>query len=242
MNRKIKDAFNCVTAEKDLMQHTEDAVILYMRTQNEKPPIVKNSRKRNIGLALAFVFVFAFSSLFVYLQPVSAVSINSTSSVEVYFNRFNRVVEVISYDENGEPTSEEMAIQNKGFEEVMDEILSDADAEDVYVTVASRNEAATREMVANLTTHQEMMRNMHIYQSSEEIMKKARENEMSMGRMHAMHELQESGEEYNTTDIETESTQELMEAFDRHHQEMMRGGHMHRPGGGMNGGHMNRSR
>ena len=191
MNRKIKDAFNRVTAEKDLMQHTEDAVILYMRTQNEKPPIVKNSRKRNIGLALAFVFVFAFSSLFVYLQPVSAVSINSTSSVEVYFNRFNRVVEVISYDENGEPTSEEMAIQNKGFEEVMDEILSDADAEDVYVTVASRNEAATREMVANLTTHQEMMRNMHIYQSSEEIMKKARENEMSMGRMHAMHELQE---------------------------------------------------
>lgn len=242
MNRKIKDAFNRVTAEKDLMQHTEDAVILYMRTQNEKPPIVKNSRKRNIGLALAFVFVFAFSSLFVYLQPVSAVSINSTSSVEVYFNRFNRVVEVISYDENGEPTSEEMAIQNKGFEEVMDEILSDADAEDVYVTVASRNEAATTEMVTDLAPYQEMMQNMHIYQSSKEIMNQARKSDMPMGRMHAMHELQESGEEYNTTDIETESTQELMEAFDRHHQEMMRGGHMNRPGGGMNGGHMNRSR
>ena len=80
MDRKIKDAFDRVTAEKDLMQGTEDAVIQYMRTQNEKQPLVNRSRKRNVGFILAFVLAFAFSSLFVYLQPVSAVSIDSTSS------------------------------------------------------------------------------------------------------------------------------------------------------------------
>jgi len=242
MDRKIKDAFNRVTAEKDLMQHTEDAVIQYMRTQNEKQPLVNRSRKRNVGFILAFVLVFSFSSLFVYLQPVSAVSIDSTSSVEVYFNRFNRVVEVITYDEDGEPTFEEKDLQNNHFEDVIDEILSDTDAENIYVTVASGDEAVATEMVANLTPHQEMMRNMHIYQSSKEIMNQARKSDMPMGRMHAMDELRESDDAGIYSNIENEPTQELMETFEKHHQEMMHGGHMNRPGGGMHGGHMNRRR
>ena len=188
------------------------------------------------------MLVFSFSSLFVYLQPVSAVSIDSTSSVEVYFNRFNRVVEVITYDENGEPTSEEKVLQNKRFEEVIDEILSDTDAEGIYVTVASGAEAVATEMVANLTPYQEMMQNMHVYQSSKEIMNQARVSDMPMGRMHAMHELRESDDTGIYSNIENEPTQELMEAFERHHQEMMHGGYKNRPGGGMHGGHMNRRR
>lgn len=242
MDRKIKEAFDHVTADNDLMQDRENAVIQYMRMQNEKQLLVKHSRKRNIGLVLAFVLVFSFSSLFVYLQPVSAVSIDSTSSVEVYFNRFNRVVEVITYDENGEPTSEEKVLQNKRFEEVMAELLSETDAENIYVTVASGDEAVATEMVATLTHYQEMMRNMHIYQSSKEIMNQARKSDMPMGRMHAMHELRESDDAGIYSNIENEPTQELMETFEKHHQEMMHGGHMNRPGGGMHGGHMNRRR
>lgn len=242
MDRKIKDAFDYVTADNDLMQDTENAVIQYMRMQNEKQLLVKHSRKRNIGWILAFVLVFSFSSLFVYLQPVSAISIDSTSSVELYFNRFNRVVEVITYDENGEPASEETVLQNKRFEEVIDEILSDIDAENIYVTVASGDEAVATEMVANLTPYQEMMRNMYIYQSSKEIMNQARKSDMPMGRMHAMHELRESDDTGIYSNIENELTQELMETFERHHQEMMHGNHMNRPGGGMHGGHMNRRR
>ena len=242
MDRKIKDAFDYVTADNDLMQDTENAVIQYMRMQNEKQLLVKHSRKRNIGWILAFVLVFSFSSLFVYLQPVSAISIDSTSSVELYFNRFNRVVEVITYDENGEPTFEEKDLQNNHFEDVIDEILSDTDAENIYVTVASGAEAVATEMVATLTHYQEMMRNMHVYQSSKEIMNQARESDMPMGRMHAMHELRESDDTGIYSNIENELTQELMEAFERHHQEMMHGGHKNRPGGGMHGGHMNRRR
>lgn len=242
MDRKIKEAFDHVTADNDLMQDRENAVIQYMRMQNEKQLLVKHSRKRNIGLVLAFVLVFSFSSLFVYLQPVSAVSIDSTSSVEVYFNRFNRVVEVITYDEDGEPTFEEKDLQNNHFEDVIDEILSDTDAENIYVTVASGDEAVATEMVATLTHYQEMMRNMHIYQSSKEIMNQARESNMPMGRMHAMHELRESDDAGIYSNIENEPTQELMETFERHHQEMMHGGHMNRPGGGMHDGHMNRRR
>lgn len=242
MDRKIKEAFDHVTADNDLKQDTENAVIQYMRMQNEKQLLVKHSRKRNIGWILAFVLVFSFSSLFVYLQPVSAISIDSTSSVELYFNRFNRVVEVITYDENGEPASEETVLQNKHFEDVIDEILSDTDAENIYVTVASGDEAVATEMVANLTPYQEMMRNMHIYQSSKEIMNQARKSDMPMGRMHAMHELRESDDAGIYSNIENEPTQELMETFEKHHQEMMHGGHMNRPGGGMHGGHMNRRR
>lgn len=239
MNKKIKEAFDYVTAEEELMQSTENAVIQYMRKQNEKQSMVKPTRKRAIGWALAFVLIFVFSSLVVYQQPVSAVSINSTSSVEVYFNRFNRVVEVISYDENGEPTTEEVAVQNKQFEEVMDELLSDVDAETIYITVASRNEETTAEMIANLNHYQEMMQTMHVYESSEEMMDQARENEVPMGRMHVMHELRESGEEGVPS---TESTKELMEAFERHHQDRMHEEHIDRPDGHMDGGHMNRPR
>ena len=60
MDRKIKEAFDHVTADNDLMQDRENAVIQYMRMQNEKQLLVKHSRKRNIGLVLAFVLVFSF--------------------------------------------------------------------------------------------------------------------------------------------------------------------------------------
>ena len=232
MDEKIKKAFDHVTAEKELVQTTEDSVIQYMREENGKQSVARHSKKRNIGFALAVALILVFSGLFVYRQPVSAVSINSTSSVEVYFNRFNHVIEVVNYDENGEVDSGEINIQNRHFDEVMNEILNDLDTEEVYITVASHNEEATREMADNLTTHQEMMRNMHIYQSSEEIMNRARESRMPMGRMHAIHELREIENTETSFNIENESTQDLMEIFEEHHREMMGDGHMHNQNGG----------
>lgn len=243
MDKKIKDAFDRVTAEKELIKNTEEYVVQYMHEQNEKQTSRKYSTRRNVAVALAFTLVLAFFGTFVYLQPVSAVSIASTSSVEIYFNRFDRVVDVISFDEKGELTADKIAVQHKSFTEVMDEILSESNSEVVYVTVASQSEETTDEMIENLARHQEMMENMHVYQSSEEIMKQARNSQTPMGRMHALHQLREFDQEFSPAELEKESTRELMEIFERHHQEMMKGGHKHHQNGErMNGGPMHRRR
>ena len=83
----------------------------------------------------------------------------------------------------------------------------------------------SRRLVDDLARHQERMRNMHVFHASEEVMRQAHERGMPMGRMHAMHQL--NGEDY-----EDKSTRELMEAMEKHHEEMMEDGHMHHHKGG----------
>lgn len=238
MDKKIKEAFDSVTADEELKQKTEDYLIHYIRKNDEKQMAKKNTRKKYIGLALSFVVIFVFIGSFIYRQPVSAVSIDSTSSIEIYFNRFNRMVDIIKYDENGELSSGEINIAHKNFEDVMEEILRDSDSEEVYVTVASNDEEISTQMMDTLSHHQEMMQNMRVYQSTKEIMSEARETGTSMGRMHAMHQLQEYDTNYSETDIEDESTQELMEAHEKHHQEMMEDNGMHHHHSEKNSGHM----
>jgi len=242
MNRKIKEAFDQVTAETELKQRTADSVIHYMRKKNEKQKITKFPRKRAISLTLVLVFVFVLSGLFLYQQPVSAISVDSTSSVEVYFNRLNRVVEVTHYDENGNPTSGSHDLQHKNFDQAMEELLRKTESEEVYITVASHSEETTTQLINNLSQHQAMMEEMHIFHSSEDIMQLAQESGTPMGRMHAMHELEKWTEDFSRSNIESESTQELMENFERHHREMMEEGHMHRQNGPRNGGPMDRRR
>lgn len=231
MDKKIKDAFKQVTAEEELTQKTENRVLHSMRKQKDAPTKPSGIR-RPAGLALAVLLVLALLGPFIYNQPVSAVSIDSTDTTEIYFNRFNRIVDVVTYDENGDPISEEVTLHHRQFDEVMEEVLSDSSSENVYVTVASRNENRSERMMNELSHHQERMQNMHLYHSDKDIMNQARENSIPMGRMHAMHQLQ--GSDGDKDDLDKESTRELMEAMEKHHQEMMENGHHHH----QNGGHM----
>ena len=118
----------------------------------------------------------------------------------------------------------------------IEEILTTTESEEVYITVSSDEETSTQ-MINKLSHHQEMMQNMQIYQSTKETMQEARDCGTSMGRMHAMHQLQESDIEDSQSDIEGESTKDLMKAAEKHHQEMMEGNGMHHHGE-KNSGHM----
>lgn len=238
MDKKIKEAFDSVTADKELKEKTEDHVIRYVQNHDEKQTTKKKICKKRIGFALSLALIFMILGSFIYQQPISAVSIDSTSSIEIYFNRFHRVVDVVKYDENGELSTEEINVTNKNFEEVIEEILTITESEEVYITVASSDEETSTQMIDKLSHHQEMMQNMQIYQSTKETMQEARDCGTSMGRMHAMHQLQESDIEDSQSDIEGESTKDLMKAAEKHHQEMMEGNRMHHHHGEKNTGHM----
>lgn len=232
MNKEIKEAFDRVTADNELKEKAEDYVLHYMSNHDEKQSPKRKPRKKLIGLVFSLALVFIVIGSFVYQQPVSAISINSTSSIEIYFNRFNRLIDVVKYDENGEPSSEKIIIDNKKFADVMDEVLSDVESEEIYITVASNDEKTSEQMMTDLSHHQEMMGNMHLYQSTKEVMQEAQAYGTSMGRMHAMHQLQEYDSNNTQSDIENESTQNLMEAVEKHHQEMMEGNGTHHHHGG----------
>lgn len=120
----------------------------------------------------------------------------------------------------------------------MDDVLKDSNAEELYITVASHDEETSTKMIENLNHHQEMMQNMCVYQSTKEVMQEARDCGTSMGRMHAMHQLQEYDSNHNQSDIEEESTKDLMEAHEKYNQEMMEGNGMHHHHNGMNSGRM----
>ncbi|UUX34949.1 anti-sigma-I factor RsgI family protein [Fundicoccus culcitae] len=227
MENKIKQAFDSIHAEQELKDKTVASVLDYMHRQGDKQTKKRWYRHRTLLTTVSLALVAGLIAFFVYRQPVSAVSIDSTTSIEVHFNRFNRVVEIINYDEHGDVSQSSLTSNAQTFEGLMEEILAAMDTEDIYITVAGQNENQNRHMMAYFENYQsDENQTMHLYQSSDEMMMQAMEMGMSMGRMNAMSQLETAGEDYTDGEFDDDSTADIMQAFEKHHRQMMDSNHM----------------
>lgn len=82
--------------------------------------------------ALALVVLCAGGSWW-YLTPVSAISIDSSATVELGLNRLDRVVSVQGYDEAGRALADELDLDNLSYTQALETIL---DSEAISVSLA----------------------------------------------------------------------------------------------------------
>lgn len=221
MSREIKKAFDGIVADEQLKKQTIQYVSKQLNKKTKYHP--GYWRQFRVQLAMGLIVILSLTGFFTYQTPVSAVSIDSEYSIELRVNRFNRVVEVIGYDEAGNELSETLSVKHMNYETAMVEILDAMDAEEdqVYVTVASNRDSRAANMMANLENHEALMgHRMEVFQSSNEMMQEARKAGVSVGRMRAMLQLHELEGEVDIDDELTLPTDEMIEAVESHHQEM----------------------
>ncbi|MGP6138573.1 MULTISPECIES: anti-sigma-I factor RsgI family protein [unclassified Jeotgalibaca] len=223
MSRKIKKAFDGVVADEQLKLQTIQMVSKRIKNQKRSPQ--GYWRQFKVQAVMGLVVLFTISGFFAYQTPVSAVSIDSDYSVELRVNWFNRVVEIVGFDPQGENLANELTVTHMNYEDAMAEIMNafGMETEEVYVTVASRQASRASEMMANIESHKGMMRqHMTMYQSTEGLMKQAREKGVSIGRMRAMMELRDLEEEGTLESAEELPMDELIETIESHHNEMQK--------------------
>lgn len=124
---------------------------LLFKTKREMLKLDENIGKsrKNFKLALAamsLLLLLCISGAFVYLNPVSTISIDVNPSVELGLNVFDRVVKTTAFNEDGRLITENINLWNLSYEEAIDKLVSDKSfkeylREDSYllITVAAED-------------------------------------------------------------------------------------------------------
>ncbi len=196
MNNPIHRAFDNVQAEESLKVSTK----AYIASQ----VIAGEKRRRTpllyLALALCFCFiVFSIGGYSLYTTPVSAVSIDINPSMELAVNRFDRVVGVSAFNDDGAAVIAPLDLKNMKYDEAVETILASetlaaylSDTSTISICVASDDANREREMYSRLAgcTSDSNCEISHYRGNSEDI-EEAHSCGMSMGKYNAYLQLKE---------------------------------------------------
>ncbi len=151
MNNRIKQAFAEVRAQDTLKQRTKAYLEKRMQRMRPNPAHVR----RLAACACIAVLLLGFGGWRLHETPVSAISVDVNPSIELGVNRFDRVVSVTGYHEDGEALAAAVNLKNLPYAEALDTLFT-SDAMYQYlggdalvsITVIGSTDAKSEEMRA----------------------------------------------------------------------------------------------
>lgn len=123
MMTKVREAFDAVQAEEPLKERTTQAVLQAMHAKAE------HRRRRFVPvLALAACLLLAAGAggHHLYFTPTTVLSIDINPSLEMDINRFDRVIALNGYNDDGAALAAALDVQNLRYDEAVDELLANA--------------------------------------------------------------------------------------------------------------------
>lgn len=191
----IKRAFDSIHAEDSLKSNTIEFI------NTKRKPF---SFPRLMPLAAAFVLfiIVGISSYLTYNTSTALISIDVNPSIELKINRFNKVISVEGYNDDGTELANNLDIINMNYEKAVEKILSlDFDDDSVFsITVASKNENRKEHLLSKL---QNFSKDETVFcgSATEEEVKEAHQAGLSFGKYKAYKKLHQYDEEITTDKI-----------------------------------------
>lgn len=156
MDKQIKNAFDAVRAEESLKQHTK--AFLHEKMGQKKARPAPGFRRAATALAAcAVMLLVGLGGYRTYFQGVSFISVDVNPSIEIGVNRFDRVVSVTGYNEDGEDLARSVTLKNKTYSDALT-LLMDSEIMATYlendelvtVTVLGATDEKSVEMLTNI--------------------------------------------------------------------------------------------
>lgn len=120
MENEIKEVFEQIHADRALKEETKRYV--YHNTCGYRARNLHIYRKFAI-LAACIVVFFCGTGGFMYITPVSVISIDVNPSIELEINRFDRIIHVKGYNQDGIELAESIQVQNMVYSDGINIIL-----------------------------------------------------------------------------------------------------------------------
>lgn len=191
MHEEIRAAFDAVHAEPELKAAARAAVAKRARRQR--------SYARPVRLALATAACAAVVVLgggWLYLTPTAHISIDVNPSLELGINRFDRVVTVQGWNDDGTALAETLDVKNLTYTEAVDTILQsetitalvEQDAV-VEIGVIGDDDARCARMLAGVESCAQEHQNTHCYQAGTQEVEDAHDCGLSYGKYRAYQQL-----------------------------------------------------
>lgn len=190
MDERIRDAFASIHAEEELKESTR-AVLANARARRRRPA------RYLAAVACLVLLVAGIGGYQFYFAPTSVLSIDINPSLELGVNRFDRVVTVQSYNEDGQALADTLELKYLDYREALDQLLASPDISErlaqgalMSITVAGENETQCGRLLAGAeacTTGQE---NVSCRHGNAEELEQAHHAGLSLGKYQAFLELQ----------------------------------------------------
>lgn len=120
MDHKIKDAFGSIKAEPELMEST----LAYVLASAKRKKNPGGRLARGLSLVAASIFaVLVIAGLNIYSRETAYVSIDANPSIELSLNRFDRVLEAVPQNEDGERVLSSTDLKNLNYSDALSRII-----------------------------------------------------------------------------------------------------------------------
>lgn len=203
MDNKIHDTFNKIRAEKALKQKT--ANFLYEKIQQNGSRRASPFRFAAVYVSIILLFIMGALSHNLYSMPRAYVDIDVNPSIELVVNRFGRVIEISSFNDDGAVILEDIDVRHMGYKDAVDKLIGAMAKKNylkqdglVSVTVQTNNENRRNNMLAGLKITVENILQKHntntdsnIFAVSEGIWSHAHKNHMTPAKYLAISKLQQ---------------------------------------------------
>lgn len=220
INEKIHAAFDEIHAEENLKTRTKEYLSMEMSRQKKKSrPVVF----RAAAAAACLLFVFVIGGSWMFLTPTAYISIDINPSLELGINRFDRVVSVEGFNDDGRDLADLLHIRFQNYNDAVETILNSQDIADyllqdavMTVTVAGETETQHDEILENVESCVSDHENVSCHSGSVEEMHEAHDSGLSFGKYRALLELQELDPSITADDIRDLSMKEIYDMIEEY--------------------------
>lgn len=216
MNNRIKEAFDHIHADSDLKANTADFVC-GKTNQYQKSHFFSYKRFAAVVVCLLLVLV-GQKGYSVYFTPVSTISIDVNPSIEFSVNQFDKVIDVASYNEDGEILVSSMNVRFLDYKKALNLLLQNENMasyltqdQTVIITVFGASDQKNDEMLASLAAYTASYENVHCSSGHSEEVTEAHSFGLSCGKYRAFLELQALDPSITVEDIRELSMRQIQD-------------------------------
>lgn len=220
MNKQWKEAFDQIHAEDRLKDHTME----YLSRKFYRRRYLRFSALHGIAAAAAcLVVLFLAGGSWLYFTPDAFISIDINPSLELGINRFDRVVSVEGWTEDGDNPADSLDIRYMDYTDAIEKLLSDQVIEDylsqdglMYLTVACEDTSRHDEIMKNVEACASEHTNIRCHSGDMEEMHEAHSEGLSFGKYRAYLKLKELDPSFTADDIRDLSMREILDLIEEY--------------------------
>lgn len=219
MNKQWKEAFDQIHAEDRLKDHTMEYLSrkVYCKRQQHF------SVFRGFAAAAACLALLFLGGSWLYFTPDAFISIDINPSLELGINRFDKVVSVEGWNEDGNDLADSLDLKYMDYSDAIETLLADQSIKDYLsqdglmdLTVACENTSRHDEIMENVETCTSGHSNIHCHSGDTQELHEAHEEGLSFGKYRAFLKLKELDPSVTEDDIRDLSMKEIHDLIEEH--------------------------
>ena len=220
---KLKASLDQIHAEESLKTSTKKYLFekVYFKEKKRSSPLRKFAAAAVCSLA-----VFIGGGSWLFFTPTAFISVDVNPSLELGINRFDRIVCVTGYNEDGRALARDLHIKYMDYTDALETLMEDqnmevymADNADVVLTVAGDNAAKSSEILDNVESCMSEHQNVYCHSGNSEEVHHAHDAGLSFGKYQAWQVLQDLDPDITLEEVQDMTMSEIRDLIWKYSQE-----------------------